>query len=116
MLIKIDDICTYTHLTWKETTPTNSTKLKEFMDLNVPGHTLLNYTDPDLLEAAMEPLRTWSFANYGGETVDIDTFPFVIYTEVHDDMSPSQYPRVLLYGYDAVTSSNIIELYQLGRS
>jgi len=94
---------------------------QKFFEENDVPVVLMNYHGSEaILEAALEPLRTWRFANkvtdtnkYG--TFDFQEFPFLIYTEVHDDLSPSQYPKIVLYGYDEIVDSNILELYQLGR-
>jgi hypothetical protein len=45
----------------------------------------------------------------------LDEFPFVVYTEVHDDIDTEFQPKVIIYGLDAIKQSNIATLYKLGR-
>jgi hypothetical protein len=72
----------------------------------------LNYGDPSTHADCFTPLNTWPFI---GKTEDIAAFPFVYYTEVHDDLPANSMPMVLLYGLDAIKNSNLSDLYQLGK-
>ena len=74
--------------------------------LNYPGDTAYN-------PGPLENLSTWEFAN--GRRIDFQAYPFIIYTEMHDDLPINDWPKVCLYGRDEIFNSNIIELYQLGR-
>jgi hypothetical protein len=109
---KIDAIYLYTDMTWEEGEKTDSTQARAYLDAEGVEYILLNYADPAQHEDATSPLRTWGFID---GYHDIKAFPFVIYTEVHDDMSMTKWPKVLLYGLDAIIESNISDLYKLGR-
>ena len=109
---KIDDIYLYTDLVGKPKEKSESVDAKTYMDsLNIE-YINMNYNHPDLHEDALSPLRTWTFTRGQHE---LTHFPFIIYTEIHDDLSPSFYPKVLLFGLDEIKESNLVELYQLGK-
>lgn len=111
-ITKIDDIYLYTDLDWTPDQIGESVDAKSYMDTTGINYIHLNYADPAQHHDAISPLNSWGFSD-GSHT--IDKFPFIIYTEIHDDLSPSAYPRVLLYGLEAIKNSNLVELYQLGR-
>lgn len=113
-ITKIDSIYLYTDLTWAEGEVSDSTKAQKYLDDNGIQYIHLNYADPTQHEAALAPLRTWLFSD-GLLHEEIKAFPLVIYTECHDDMESAMYPKVLLYGLDAIKDSNITDLYELGR-
>jgi hypothetical protein len=121
LLVRIDDIHLYTNIDWASGDLQVSHMAQKFFEENDMPVILMNYNgSPEILEAALEPLRTWRFENKISETnkyglFDLQEFPFLIYTEVHDDIPPSKFPRILLYGYDEIVDSNILELYKLGR-
>ena len=109
---KIDDVYLYTDLALEPDEKSASFEAKAYMDsLNI-NYIHMNYYHPDQHEPALSPLRTWQFSR--GQH-DLPCFPFVIYTEIHDDLSPAFYPRVLLFGMDEIRNSNLVEIYQLGR-
>ena len=109
---KIDSIYLYTDMTWAPGETGPSVEARDHMDsLGVP-YTLMNYADPEQHEAALDPLRDWPMI---GMPDALEAFPFVIYTEVHDDIEADSQPRVILYGVDAIKQSNVATLYKLGR-
>ena len=112
-ITKIDSIYLYTNLTWAEGETSDSVEARKYLDDNGVQYIHLNYADPAQHEAALAPLRTWMFSD--GLHTEITDFPFIIYSEVHDDMDSSMYPKVLIYGLDAIKQSNLTDLYQLGR-
>lgn len=112
-ITKIDSIYLYTDLTWAEDEVSDSVEARKYLDDNGVEYIHLNYADPTQHEAALSPLRTWLFTD--GLHEEINEFPLVIYSEVHDDIPSALYPKVLLYGLDAIKDSNITDLYQLGR-
>lgn len=83
-----------------------------FAEQGITDFTHLNYGDPTVHADCFAPLNTWSFL---GKTEDIAAFPFVYYTEVHDDLPANNMPMVLLYGLDAIQNSNLSDLCQLGK-
>jgi hypothetical protein len=112
-ITKIDSIYLYTNLTWAEDEVSDSVEAKKYLEDNGVQFIHLNYADPVQHEAALAPLRTWLFAD--GQHEEITEFPLVIYSEVHDDLETAFYPKVLLYGLDAIKDSTLTDLYQLGR-
>lgn len=107
MLVKIDDIAIYTG---GGDFVTESNLLIEYLnDNNITDATKLHYSDPTQFSEVFAPLETW-FNN-----VSINSFPFIIYTEIDDELKPSQYQKVILKGVDEVMNSNFINLYKLGR-
>jgi hypothetical protein len=111
-ITKIDDIYLYTDLSWDPSEVSESVDAKAFLDACGLTYIHLNYADPEQHPFVFDPLSSWSFSDGSHK---IETFPFVIYTEIHDDLSPAKYPKVLLYGLDEIENSNLTELYQLGR-
>jgi hypothetical protein len=83
-----------------------------FAEQGITDFTHLNYGDPAAHADCFAPLNTWPFL---GKTEDIAAFPFVYYTEVHDDLPANNMPMVLLYGLDAIQNSNLSDLCQLGK-
>ena len=92
---------------------TDSAKaLAWFAEQGITDFVNLNYGDPAAHADCFAPLNTWSFH---GKTEEITAFPFVYYTEVHDDLPANNMPIVLLYGLDAIQNSNLSDLCQLGK-
>lgn len=83
-----------------------------FKENGITDFANLNYGDPATHADCLGPLNTWNFV---GKSQEIQQFPFVYYTEVHDDLPVSHMPVVLLYGLDEIVNSNLVELYQLGK-
>jgi hypothetical protein len=109
---KIDSIYLYTDMTWAANETCPSVEARNHMDsLGLP-YTLMNYADPEQHEAALGPLRDWQMI---GMPDALEAFPFVVYTEVHDDIETDRQPKVIIYGIDAIKQSNIASLYKLGR-
>jgi hypothetical protein len=112
-LQKIDDIFLYTDLNWDPKEQSDSVEAKKWMDSLGIKYEHLNYADKREHDKNVHaPLRTWMFTR-GRHS--FGSFPFVIYTEVHDDLSPARYPRVLHFGLEEIISSNLAEIYKLGR-
>lgn len=111
-ITKIDAIYLHTDMTWAEGEDTDSTKARNYLDAEGVEYILLNYADPAQHEDATSPLRTWEFVD---GYHDVRAFPFVIYTEVHDDRSMVNWPKVMIYGLNDIIQSNISDLYKLGR-
>ena len=109
---KIDSIYLYTGMTWAPDETGSSVEARDHMDsLGIP-YMHMNYADPEQHEAALSPLRDWAMV---GMPDSLDEFPFVVYTEVHDDIDTEFQPKVIIYGLDAIKQSNIATLYKLGR-
>lgn len=92
---------------------TDSAKAIQWLkDNNITDYVNLNYQDATTHDDCFRPLNTWLFEN---KTQEISAFPFLYYTEVHDDLPVNHMPIVLLYGLDEIVNSNLVELYQLGK-
>ena len=50
-----------------------------------------------------------------GQHPEIQAFPFVIYTECDYSQPMHTWPKVLVYGADAIKSAGLSDLYKLGR-
>lgn len=101
MIVGIANIYLYSGLT--KTGGGASAEAKEWLDAQGIEYTHLHYGDPAQHESVFSALSTW----FPNEEVAIADFPFVVYEERHDDYSTVQR---LLYGLDAITSSNLAEL------
>jgi len=106
-LTKIDDIYLYTGLT---ASANNSYAAKKWFDEQGIEYIFMHYGNEAEHASLFAALDTW----WPGEHTFTD-FPFVVYTEIHDDLSPRNYPRICLYGLDNIVNSNLPQLYQLGR-
>lgn len=118
-IVKIEQIYLYTDQVFDTETrlpvvpDSDSAKaIAWFAEQGITDFVNLNYGDPAAHEDCFAPLNTWSFH---GKTEEITAFPFVYYTEVHDDLPANNMPMVLLYGLDAIQNSNLSDLYQLGK-
>ena len=107
-LTKIDDIFLYTGFNESATT---SYQAKKWLDAQNIKYEFMHYGAEDEHQMLFDSLNTW----WPDKHVFTD-FPFVIYTEVHDDLSPRNYPKVCLMGLDNIVNSNLVDLYKLGRS
>jgi hypothetical protein len=105
-ITKLDDINLYTGLTedahacWE---------MKKFLTDNGVKHQVLHYSDDAQHPQVFGPLSTW------WEDTKFTKFPILIYTEVHDDLSVSQYPRRYFTDLEVLKASNFLELYNLGK-
>lgn len=115
MLTKISSIYLYTGIQVPAIPNSDSSKAKAHMDEILEGKYIwLNYADPNQFSQVFEPISTWFFANIDG-TMNVERFPFVIYTEEHDDLDSAYWPRIILYGLDEIKEAGLEALYQLGR-
>ena len=106
-LTKIDDIFLYTGLT---ASASASYEAKTWLDSQNIPYEFMHYAVPSEHQALFTALNTW----WPDQHVFTD-FPFVIYTEIHDDLSPRNYPKICLMGLDEIKNSNLVDLYKLGR-
>ena len=108
-LTRIDDIQLYMGMT---ADAADCFLAKQFLMDNGVSYQTYMYADDSQHAALFAALSSW---NVQGAPAQLTNFPFVIYTEVHDDLSPSQYPRKCLYGKDAIVGSDIATTYAIGR-
>jgi len=118
-ITKIEQIYLYTDQVYDPETRTlvstdtdSARAIAWFAAQGITDYINLNYGDATTHQDCFNPLNTWAFI---GKEQDIAAFPFVYYTEVHDDLPANSMPMVLLYGLAAIENSNLSELYQLGR-
>lgn len=107
-ITKIDDVYLYAN---DFQGPSDCFDAKTWLDENNITYQFMYYGNPDeyqrLFDSASE---NWS------QQTPLSAFPFLIYTEIHDDLSPSRYPQVCLRSLDEIKNSNLELLYKLGRS
>lgn len=108
-LVRIDDIHLYGGLTEDAVSCYHT---KKWLDNNNVKYVHLFYQDENQCDEVIKTINEW-FATEEQLTV-ISKFPFVVYCEVHDDLTISQYPRKVLVGYDEITSK-LKDLYAVGR-
>lgn len=116
-IIKIDDIYLYTCIfgdfdespenynqTYTDQHQNSKTALgwMKFHELTFKH---LNYGDASQHADALRPLSSW-FDN----TINIDTFPFVIYDEIDDKFRRT---KRIIYGLDEIITSNLVALSKL---
>lgn len=107
MLDRIDDIVVYTGAGSNEK---ESQELMSFLaQNNITDINHLHYADVNQHPHVFAPLQTW----FNG--IEIDKFPFIIYTEIDTELKPSQFNRVILRGLQEITNSNFVNLYKLKR-
>lgn len=102
MIVGIKDVYLYTGLT--ETGGNDCAKAINWLNANNVTFKHLLYGDIAQHDALFEALNTWGIGVFSD-------FPFVIYDEVHDDYSVV---KQALIGLDAIESSNLAELTELG--
>ena len=107
-LIKIDDVDLYTGFT---ASAADCYAAKKWLDEQNITYTLMNYADDSQHNDLFNALNTW----WPNQHTFTD-FPFVIYTEIHDDLSPKNYPKVCIQGLADIQASNLPQLWKLGRS
>ena len=102
-ITKIDDIHFYAAVTKDAQACWD---MKNYLITNNIKFTNMLYDDTQL-DGVLASLSTWwPGANFTG-------FPILVYTEVHDDLSVSQYPRVYFTDVASLSASNFLELYNL---
>ena len=107
-LIKIDDVFLYTGLS---ETATDSYNAKKWIDEQGIKYEFMHYGDEIQHAELFAALSTW-----WPDQPAITAFPFIVYTEIHDDLSPRNYPKVCIRGLAAIQESTLPQLYKLGRS
>lgn len=108
-LLRIDDIQLYMGIT---ADAAECFAAKQFLVTNNIEYLTYMYADDGQHPQLFESLSSWKLP---GAPTTLTKFPFVIYTEIHIEMAPSEYPRAMLYGIDAILASDIVEKYAVGR-
>lgn len=99
MLLKITNVYLHT------SNDPDSDAAKEWLNANGVPFTLLHYGDAEQHPLVFDALNGWFNTNF-------DSFPIVVYDEIHDD-KPSE--RSYIYGLEALQQSTLAELHQLGQ-
>lgn len=73
-----------------------------FMDHSGIEYTRLWYNDPSQHEAVLSSVNSWVTSPMSGSMPPITGFPFLVYTEVHDDRPARSSPVKYLQGLDAI--------------
>ena len=97
---------------WAEDETSDSYKAKAHLDSLGIKYNWLNYADPAQHVEVFPPLNNWMFED-GLHT--FNEFPFLFYTKCDDALPLEQWPRAVIMGLQDILSSNIAELYALGR-
>jgi hypothetical protein len=97
---------------WVEDQSSDSYKAKAFLDGLGIRYTWLNYADPAQHVEVFPPLNSWVFED-GMHT--FNEFPFLIFTKCDDTLPLDQWPKAVIMGLQNLQSSNIAELYAMGR-
>lgn len=97
---------------WVEDETSDSYKAKAHLDSLGIKYNWLNYADPAQHAEVFPPLNDWVFED-GVHT--FNEFPFLIFTKCDDVLPLDQWPKAVIMGLQDILSSNIAELYAMGR-
>lgn len=98
--VKLDDVYLYTGLTSKAQ---QCYEMKKWLTDNNVKFTSLHYNDDAQHPELFAALNTW------WEGVTFSEFPILICTEVHDDMSISQYPKRYYKSLEDAQASDFLQ-------
>lgn len=82
---------------------------KKWLEDNNVEFQLLFYNDSSQHELVFNALNTW------WENAGITSFPIFVYTEMHDDLTPSRYPRKFFKSLADIQASDFLTQYRVGR-
>jgi hypothetical protein len=102
-ITKIDDVFLYIGITDGVTEANN---IKKWLLANNIKYTLLFYGDDSQHTDVLNALNSWW---PGANIID---FPVLVYTEIHNDLPPSQYPRKWFQTLSAIQASEFLTTYQ----
>jgi hypothetical protein len=105
-ITKIDDLHLYAGIT---STAQQIWEMKNFLNTNGVQYQLMFYGEDERHKELFDALNTW----WNG--ANIVAFPILVYTEIHDDLPPSRYPRIYYTDLATLQSSNFLNDYKLGR-
>jgi hypothetical protein len=106
-LTKIDDVQLYAGFT---STAQQTWEMKNFLDTNHIQYQLMFYGEDERHTELFSALSSW------WPSSNITGFPVLVYTEIHDDLPPSRYPRIYYTDLNTLQSSSFLTDYQLGRT
>jgi len=105
-IVRIDDIHFYTAIT---ESAQQCWAMKKWLKGNNVEFVSMHYTDDAQAAGVITALNTW------WDNANITDFPILTYTEIHDDLSPSRYPRRYFTTLIDLAGSDFLEKYALGR-
>lgn len=112
-IVKIDDLYLYSSFAKDVVASFQAKKyLEENGLIENRDYVHLIYNNSEDHDMIFSNLGTWDFVD--GRHA-FSSFPFLIYTEIHDDLKPSQFPKIVRKGVDEI-KAGIAELFKLGRS
>jgi len=82
---------------------------KKWLEDNNVEFQLLFYSDNAQHASVFDALNSW----WPG--AELNSFPIFVYTEMHDDLTPSVYPRKYFKTLADIQASEFLTQYQLGR-
>jgi hypothetical protein len=85
----------------------SSSDAKEWLDNNKVSYDFLWYGDKNQHPEVFGAVNTWTFGN----SVTVNKFPFVVYSEIHDT---GDVVMQCLLGLNNIKNSNLVELLELG--
>jgi len=107
-IVKIDDVYLYAN-EYEETS--ECYEAKKWLEDNGIEHEFMYYGEAEAHQRLFESASiNWP------DQPPLNKFPFLVYTEIHDNLRPSQYPQVCLRSLEEIKNSNLELLYKLGRS
>lgn len=84
-------------------------EFKKWLQDNNIEYTMLFYVDDGQHQQVFNALNSW------WQDANFNSFPIFVYTEMHDDLSPSQYPRKFFTSVADIKASDFLAQYALGR-
>jgi hypothetical protein len=105
-LTKIVDCCLYVGLTQDAQA---CYEFKKWLEDNNVEYQLLMYSYDNQHSEVFTALSSW------WPDTQISAFPVLVYTEIHDDLSPMMYPRKYFKTVTDIQASEFLTQYALGR-
>jgi hypothetical protein len=104
---KIDDVHLYAGMTDGIIEANN---MKKWLKDNNIEYTLMFYADESAHTGLLEALSSWWRDDSNAAFTD---FPILVYTEIHDDLPPSRYPRKFFKTLSDMQNSNFLSVYKV---
>jgi hypothetical protein len=105
-LTKIDDVHLYTGVT---DGAAEGAAIKKWLVANNIKYQLLFYGDDSVHKQVLEALSSWW---QGDPNSVFEDFPVLTYTEIHDDLPPSRYPKKYFKTLEAIETSDFLATYK----
>jgi hypothetical protein len=110
-IVKIEEV--YLYATQYGDNAAENIEAGAFMDHSGIDYTRLWYNDPVQHTDVIAAINSWVTSPMSGSMDPITKFPFLVYTEVHDDRPARSSPVKYLEGIDAIkTFPDILNQYK----